>query len=124
MNAIAIMALIFALFGLIKLIIVLIKPDAWIKFTDIILKKSIINTGIFLLLLIITGYYLLQSLTIIEIGAAMLFTSLLMAMAWIPYTDKLMKLRPKIIKQGLAKSWLVMIIWIALLAWMFYAIFI
>tara|TARA_Y100000310_G_C20168640_1_gene572570 strand:+ start:223 stop:597 length:375 start_codon:yes stop_codon:yes gene_type:complete len=122
MNAITIMALVFALFGAIKLIIVLIKPEQWIKITDVILKKSITNMVIFLALLVITGYYLLQSLTILEVGASMLFTSLLMALAWIPYKDELMKLRPKLIKEGLAKSWLVILLWIILLVWMFYEI--
>ncbi|MAG44435.1 hypothetical protein CL633_00930 [bacterium] len=124
MNAITIMALAMALLAVIKLIVVLTKPDVWIKITDAILKKSTINTIIFLGLLVITGYYLLQSLTIVEIGATMLFTSLLMALAWVPYKDELMKLRPKLIKEGLAKSWLVIIVWIIILVWIFYDILI
>lgn len=47
----------------------------------------------------------------------------IMALAWIPYTDELMKLRPKIIKEGLAKSWLVIIVWMIILIWIFYGLF-
>lgn len=122
MTSIEIMALILAVFGLIKLIIVLVKPETWMKISDALLKKNIIVAIIYVILAIITGYYLLQNLTIIEIGATMLFTSILIAIAWIPYSDELMQLKHRLIKDGLRKSWVAIIIWMFLFVWIIYSV--
>ena len=78
----------------------------------------ILDTEIYLILLTVVGFYLLQHFTIIEIGAVMLFTSLLMVMAWIPYSDDLMQMKHKVVKDGLRKSTLAILIWVVLIIWM------
>jgi len=54
-----------------------------------ILKNKALVTVVYLALTVIVGYYLFSSLSIVQVAAGMLFTSLLMVISFIPYSEKL-----------------------------------
>ena len=114
MTPLETLALIFALLILLKMIIVLINPKAWLNLTKSLFNKKPVTALIYFILMIIAGYYVFTSLSIIQISAVMLFTSLLIALAWVPYAQTMMDLRKKVIKQDhiLRKNWLTFLIFL------------
>lgn len=122
MSPIEIMALVFALMLLIKIIIVVLNPKALVKTGNAFLGKEGITKFAFLVLTIITGYYLLQKLTIVEVGAAMLFTTFLMAITFFTYWSIMVQVRKKVAKEGVGKAWLSLILWTAVALWILYTI--
>jgi len=118
MTPIEIIALIFIIIAIVKMISVFINPGFGLNFA----KKF---TGYPMLLmiidLIIGGvilYYLLQKLTIVHIIAVMFFTVILVKIALMPFMGDMLSVTDKILKQGLVKkSWLYMLIWTVLLLW-------
>lgn len=123
MTSIEILALIFAVLVLVKLIVILIRPKAWGKFVAVVWSKAGLTMLVCLVLAVITGYYVLNNLSIVEVGAVMLFTSTLMAVAWGPYSKLLLKMKEEVLKPGaVQKSWLPIIIWLVLGVWILYSI--
>ena len=121
MTSIEILALLFALFVLIKLIIVAINPKKWIAFSRKILKNTPLVYIIYLVLTVLVGWVVLRNLSIVEIGAVMLFVSLLFALSWLPYAKKLMVFSEDLMAGVIKKSWLPIIIWTVLSLWILYA---
>ncbi|MFA5174501.1 MAG: hypothetical protein WC438_04950 [Candidatus Pacearchaeota archaeon] len=127
MTPIEIMALILAIVSSLKLIVILIKPKAW--YDDIvkpIWSKPMLTGLISLILAGITLYYLLQTMTIINIFAVMLFVVFLMAVGFSFYQKEVLDLATKMLKNKamLKKAWFYILIWIVLVLWVFYALFI
>ncbi len=87
MNSLEIIALIFA-------IIILLETFLWLFF-DVkmrqLVKKLLAPNHMTAFMIaytigaVVVGYFLLQSLTFVELGAAMLFTSLLLGTSMLPY---------------------------------------
>lgn len=125
MTPIQIMALIVAMLGAIKMIVVFISPKSWIK--NIV--KPIYKTPMIASIagLIITGvslYYLNQELTIVQIFAVLLFFFGLMLMTFAAVSKEMIKLAENVLKKdGLIRFWLPILVWIILLIWVFYALF-
>ena len=125
MTPIQIMALIVALLGGIKLIVILIDPRIWLKKV----VKPIYGNPMFasVLGLLIAGvslYYLNKSFTIVQIFAVMIFFMGLMLMSFAAVSKEMLALADKVLKKDCLKAfWLPTIIWILLLIWVFYALF-
>jgi hypothetical protein len=125
MTPIQIMALIVALLGAIKMIVVFLSPKSWINsVVNPIYKTPMIAS---LAGLIITGvslYYLNQELTIVQIFAVLLFFMGLMLMTFAAVSKEMIKLAENVLrKDGLMRFWLPILVWILLLIWVFYALF-
>ncbi len=125
MTPIQIMALIVAVLGAIKLIVIVIDPKIWLKK---VVKPIYANTMLASLIgLIIAGvslYYLKQTMTIVDIFAVMLFFFGLMLMSFAVMSKEMVALADKVLrKDGLMRFWLPMLVWILLLIWVFYALF-
>ncbi len=101
----------FSLIILLKLVFVVTSPQQWMGFAAVFLGHYVLAMAIYLLLLIITGYYIFSSLNLIDIALVMFFTSLLTALVLIPYTTLLLSLNEQIIASGMGKAWLAMVIW-------------
>ena len=114
MLAKRILAGIFAVTILLKLIFLAVNPHLWAGAVLAIQGHQALIMLIYLALLVITGYYAFFSLDMINIAVVMLFTSLLMAFTMTPYLSALPKLPEEIINMGLGKAWLAMLIWGAL----------
>src|SRR5208337_2222338 len=106
-----VLAGIFALIILLKLVFVVTSPQQWMGFAAVFLVHYVLFMAIYLILLVITGYYIFSSLNLIDIALVMFFTSLLTALVLIPYTTLLLSLNEQIIASGMGKAWLAVVIW-------------
>jgi len=109
-----ILAVIFAALILIKLAFLLIKPEKWLGLAQLVMGYSAVATIVYLILLVITGYFIFTSLNLIDVAVVMLFTSLLIGLNLIPYAASLQKITQEIAITGLGKAWLALIIWVAI----------
>lgn len=124
MNALEVMTVILSVFVLIKLVVLAIDPKKWMKFAEKLLSRKGWVQAIYLVLVLVAGYYLFQYLTIVEVLATVAFVSLLIALAFIPYSDRLLAIYKKTDMKGmLLKSWLPTIIWLILIVWGLIAVF-
>ena len=125
MTPIEIMALVLAIVVAIKLIVVLIKPKAWLdSVVKPIWKNPAVTMIISLILAAVTLYYLLTEITIVQIFATMLFLVLLMAVGVSVYFNEIAAMGTKMLKSKavIKKSWLYILIWIALVVWVLYTL--
>lgn len=119
METIAIFALIVSIVVLIKILVILVKPRAWYNLTKSIWKAPSLMMIICLILAAIVFYYLIQIMAIIQIMAVVLFVALLSGMSVAIYSKELVGLAQKMLsdRKFLAKGWLPILIWLALILW-------
>jgi hypothetical protein len=118
-----ILAGIFAALILIKLAFLLTCPSQWLGATQAFLGHYPLMIGIYLVLLVITGYLVFTSLDLIDVAVVMLFTSILLGLSLIPYLASVPKLTEAIVSVGLAKAWPASIVWAAVAVAVLYRIF-
>jgi hypothetical protein len=118
-----ILAGIFAVLILVKLIFISISPDKWLGFTDAFISHYAIVMVIYLGLLAITGYLVFTRLDLIDVAVVMLFTSILLGLSLFPYLASLPQVREAIINQGFSRVWPAFIIWGAIAVAVLYRIF-
>lgn len=106
-----ILAGVFAAIILIKLLVGLTNPAQWMGLVDAFLGHSALVLGIYGVLIIITGYYVLTTINLIDLAVAMFFTSLLIAVSIIPYASIFLKMREEIASVGLGQAWYAVVIW-------------
>lgn len=123
MTTIEFFAVIIAVLTLAKIITVLINPRAWMRLVEPLFKNPAATTVVYLVLAAVTGYYVLQNFSIIEIGAVMLFFVFLMGIGLFPYSDTILKLREEVIEKGAKKAWPAVIIWTVFALWILCAVF-
>jgi len=125
MTPIQIMALIVAVLGAIKLIVVFVSPKSWIKsVVKPIYKTPMIASLIGLIVTGISLYYLTQQLSIVQIFSVFLLFMGLMLMTFAAVSKEMIKLAENVLKKdGLMRFWLPILVWVLLLIWVFYALF-
>ncbi len=126
MTPIEIIALIIIVFSAIKILVLLVKPQAWMNFAKKIWANSGVTSVIALILAAIVLYYLIQGgMTIVQILAVTAFVALLMAVGLVRHVKGLISEYEKDIKAKTMwkKYWLYTLIWVALLAWGAYVLF-
>jgi hypothetical protein len=106
-----ILAGVFAALVLIKLAFLLISPGQWLGVTQAFLGHYSMIMGLYLVLLVITGYFVFTSLDLIDVAVVMLFTGLLLGLSLIPYLAVMPNLTEAIMSAGFAKAWPAWIIW-------------
>lgn len=106
-----ILAAIFAGIILLKLLVGLMNPAKWLGLTGVLLGHHTLVMGIYLVLIVITGYYIFSSLNLIDIAVVMFFTSLLVGLSLVPYAPLLLKMSEEIAALGIGKAWLALLIW-------------
>ena len=115
MNAINVIALIFAVLVVIKILFVSINRRFWF---ENVTKKVYSFKGmgwIFAILSVVIFYYLIQSLSIVQIFAVMCFGSLLTAIAFLSYGKDLMDAAKVTVAKGLSEwQWMITLVWLAL----------
>lgn len=121
MNPLEILSLIFAIMIIVKFLVFLVKPDWLLKTAEKIShKKSIIN-GLFLVLIVVLGYFVLTNLTITQVMPGVLLGSALIGAMMIQYSGYL-KLANKMIADK-KKVWLFWLVWLVLAIWVLVALF-
>ncbi len=124
-GAIEIIALIFAILIIVKLLFVLFSPKSWFNFAKKIYGSPRVLVIVELILVLIIFYYLLQSLSIVQIMAAVVLGALLTGMGFAVYAKETMAWSNKLMKQKglLKKAWLPVLIWLILVIWTLIALF-
>jgi uncharacterized membrane protein YozB (DUF420 family) len=126
MTPIEILATIFAIMVLVKLLTVALNPKLWMKWVEPVLSNYAYTTIVYVLLAVITGYIIFRSLNIVQVAAVMLFTTVLIGLTMVPYLDKLLALGKEIVgtRSGMfRKAWLAIVIWAGIAVWTLYAVF-
>jgi hypothetical protein len=125
MGAVEIIAGVFAALAVIKLVVVMINRKAWVKHVSKkVYSGSAWSGAIFGILAILVFYYLIQSLTIIEIFSVMAFTALLMGASMTYYSQELSGFIDKVAEKPFNLSmWIYILIWLALSVWVLIDIF-
>jgi hypothetical protein len=118
-----ILAGVFAALILVKITFVLTNPGKWLAFTQVLLDHYALMLGLYLALLVLTGYFVFASLDLIDVAVVMLFTAILMGLSLVPYLAALPQLREEIATQGFTKAWPALIIWAALAVAVLYRLF-
>ncbi len=124
MTPIEILALIFALLILAKIVFVFTKPKFWMELSQKLMKENMMTTLILLLLAGVTGYYVFTGLSIVQVSAVMLFNTLLIGIGMLPYSKEFMKFRKEIVRKDyiVKKFWISMLIWTGIAVWTLYTI--
>jgi len=112
-------ALILVVAVVIKLVVLFIKPKSWMNFATKLWSNPSLTRVILLVLSAIVFYYLIQEITIVQILAIMAFVSLLIGIGFTNNIKSLISIYKKQKKKGnlLKEYWLLILIWIFLLAW-------
>ena len=126
MTPIEIMALIAAIIVPIKIIMLLRGQKFWFNtVTRRYWGNAIITTILSLIVVIVTLFYLLQELTIVQIWAVTLFAMALISLALAPFSKYMLSVEKKwftetnVLKTGLVAG----IVWTILVIWVLYALF-
>jgi len=114
MLAKKILAGIFAVIILLKLAIGLMSPGTWMGGVAWLLQHKVLLVGSYLVLAAITGYYALVSLDLIDIAVVMFFTSMLMALGLVPFSQLLLSMGQQFASQGIGQAWLAVVLWTAI----------
>lgn len=115
-----VLALILIIISGIKIITILVNPNAWL---ENVVKKVYSNQTysqiVFLVLSLIVLYFLLKELTIVQILAVLLFAALIFAIGFSAYSKELINLADRLYRQKniFRRCWLSFLIWIILLLW-------
>ncbi len=121
MTALEIIATIFAIFILVKMVVLLIDPQIWMKkVAEPLLGNPRLATAVYVVLAIVVGYYVFASLHIVDVAAVMLFTALVMGVGMMPYSKALLKLAGEMSatrSELLRNAWLPIVIWTVIALW-------
>ena len=124
LTSLEIIVSIFAILGIIKFIVILVRREKWWPVTKSVYGNPAIFRWIFLILAGIVFYLLIQELTIVQILAVAAFIALLMAFGFTTYSKETLELAQKIMKKGFSGwQWFYILIWAVLLLWALYEIF-
>jgi hypothetical protein len=118
-----ILAGVFAALILIKLAFLLISPGQWLGATQTFLGHYHLIMGVYLVLLVITGYVVFTSLNLIDVAVVMLFTGVLMGLSLIPYLAAMPSFPEAIVGVGFARAWPAWIIWAVIAVAVLYRVF-
>ena len=118
-TPVEIIALIVIAVSVIKMIVLLVNPRAWMNFAKGIYSKSGVVQFVSLILAAVVLYYLLQEITIVQVLAVVAFTVLIVLVGIAGEIGPLIKKYETIIKKGnlWKQYWLYTLIWIILLIW-------
>ncbi len=106
-----ILAAVFALAILVKIIFLLLAPERWLRLADAWMANRRLLTQIYAVAAVIVGLVVFTHLGIIEVAAVMLLTSLLFGLALLPYADAFDKIREEVLRVGVRGAWLPLLLW-------------
>lgn len=121
MTALEVIATIFALLIVVKIVVVLVNPQVWMeKVAEPLLGNPRLATAVYGILAIVVGYYVFGYLDIIDVAAVLAFGALLTGLGMIPYAEPLLKTAEEMVATRatlLRKAWLPIVIWTAIALW-------
>ncbi len=127
MTALEVIATIFAIFVLVKIVVVLVNPRLWMeKVAKPLLGNPPLASAVYAGLALVTGYVVLASLNIVDVFAVMLFTAFLMGLGVLPYAEAMLKIaeeKSATRAELLRNAWLPIVIWTVLALWVLTTVF-
>jgi|SRR3989344_7237288 len=118
-----IIAFVFALLVIIKIIFIIINKQAWYKSVAKPIYDNIKASGfIFTILAVIIFYFLIRELTITQIFAALAFSSLLIALGLLQWKDIGSLVKKAYSQKFNIWTWLYIIVFLILVLWVLYEI--
>ncbi len=127
MTVLDVIGAIFAIFILVKVSIVLIKPQLWMKeVAEPLLRNPVLATAVYGILAIMVGYFVFARLRVAEVAAVMFFTSLLIGVSLLPYSRALLKTAEEMLasrSELLRRAWLPLVIWVVIALWVLSTVF-
>ncbi len=109
MISLKILALIFSVLIIFKLLFLVFNPEDWIKKSKTLIDKRLLITWIPLTVLV--GYFVFQNIAIYKVAAVMFFTAMLMAITFFSSEKLMIEMRKKIKKVGVKTFWFPILIW-------------
>ncbi len=122
MDALEVLAVVFAVVVLVKLAGLLISPVSWMNTAGAMLNHPRACTWVYAVLAAVVGYIVFTRMDIVEVVSAMLLTSLLMGVALGPYSRTILTLGKELAGEGLGRLWPVMAIWTVIAVWALHAV--
>ena len=121
-TSLEIIALIFIVAAVLKIVVILVAPKSYLGFAKKVWSNALVMSVIMLALAGVVLYYLLQTLSIVQIVAAGMFIALLVGVGFAPYASHLLKIYEKKIGNGrfLRENWLYLLVWLGLMGWALY----
>ncbi|MBU0467309.1 MAG: hypothetical protein KJ718_05135 [Nanoarchaeota archaeon] len=118
-TPVEVIALIVVIAAVVKMIVLLVNPRAWIGFAKGVYAKTGLVQMVGLILAAVVLYYLLQEITIVQVMAVVAFTALLVMVGLAPEIGHFVKKYEAQIKKGTLwkQYWLYTLIWIVLVLW-------
>ena len=117
------LALVFAVLVLTKIIMLLVARDYWLGLVDKVVASGNRALAIYGGAAALVGIVILTQVSIIVVGAVMLWTGLLMGLAMLPYKEMILKWRDELAQTGLERIWWALVIWVGLAIWILAAVF-
>lgn len=118
-TAIKFLAALLIVLAAIKLIVVFVSPQSWLRFVRRVYAVPVVTSTVALLLAALVLFFLLRSgLTIVQVLAVTVFVSLLLVVGIAPYAGRLFEwVETQSLPAMLRQQWLYIVVWVLLLAW-------
>jgi len=125
MTPVEIIAFIVAALVIVKIVVLLINKEAWMKVPNAMFKQPMVTTVISLVLAAVVLYYLLAEITIVQIFAVIGLLMFLILPSFAVYSKEFMAMSNKLLKDKnvMRRSWIPTLIWVALSVWVLYVLF-
>ena len=120
MDALEVLAVIFAVMVLVKFAALLISPVSWMNTAGAMLKYPRACTWVYAALAAVVGYFVFTRMDVIEVVSVMLLTSLLLGLG--PYSRTILRLGKEMAGEGFGRLWPSMAIWAGIAVWALYAV--
>jgi hypothetical protein len=121
MTALEVIATIFSILVLVKLVVVLINPRLWMEHVaKPLLGNPRLATTVYGVLAILVGYYVLTRMYIVNVAAVMAFTALVVGVGMMPYSKALLRMAEEMSATRsdlLRNAWLPIVIWGVIALW-------
>ena len=122
MTPIEILALVFAVIILLKALVLIVSPKKSLKKSMYFFERPALAIGAYVVMLLVTGYIVINALGIVITFAAMTFGISLIGLSLVMYPKPVMKLSKTMLKDR-KRLLLVLVIWIVLAVWTLYTLF-
>ena len=119
LSVIKVLAGLLIVLALVKLAIVLVSPQIWVRFMRRVYAVPVVTSMVALILAALVLYLLLQSgLSIVQVLAVTVFVSLLLVAGGAPFSKQLINwLETQSLTTILRAQWVYVVVWVGLLAW-------
>ena len=122
MNPMEIISLVISILVLVKLLLFIVKPKILSDVGTKMSKNNKVITWSILAAIVVVGYYVLSSLTVVQVLPAIMLGHMILALSLFQY-PKMYNAFIKEVFKDTSKTWLVWLIWAGLSLWALYTLF-